>query len=217
MSGRGQVKIQTMYLCKKADGKSGLYIAEGHCAGRGVRRILHPRTDTAMAVLCQGEKAAFQDVLRQMEQWFYNEFPQMVHPFSASVVERYWLSILKLQPLEKSEISILLVHRGQYVFCGVGDFRVYEYFPDSGKWRRWHTCAERKELDKELGLCNCAQQRTTVFFRHRKISENTFFFLLPGLVSLDNSENMNKGISFKKMMSYLAEQVSCVAGIRYQT
>lgn len=212
------MRTQISYIYDKTDGKTGLYVAEGYLGRHGsfMKRFWHHR-DTVMAVMCRGEKTEFSVAIKRLEQWFCTDFPQMVHSFSAAVVERYWYDILNSKCQEKwagSEIMILLVHRGQYVFCGAGNFNVYEYFPVSGKYRRWYTCAERMKMDKELGLRDCEQQKLNLIFQHRVISENTFFSLLPGLVSLDSLMYQSKKFSFMKMLRVLAGQFSCVVGIR---
>lgn len=203
---------------RKMDG-TGLFVAEGYSCVRnepGARMRAFGKCDTGMVVLCRGEEKTSSYLLRQFQQWFQDEFPQLLHPFSTDVVKRYWQSMLAvLSDAERGtlELSILLVHCGQYVFCGAGDFTVYEYSLDTGKYRKWYTGRERKKLDYELGIAHQEEQLPEFYMKHRKISENVLFLLLPRPVCLEFPKKIKRKRNIKKMTEILAEEVSCAIAV----
>lgn len=202
---------------RKMDG-IGMFVAEGCCQKWGCPfgNRIHLHSDTGMAVLCRGEERASSYLLRQFEQWFQNDFPQLIQPFSADVVRRYWQSILGTLPdaeREAMELSVLLVYQGQYVFCGAGDFTVYEYSTDTGRYQKWYMGRERKELDCELGIAHQIEQLPDFDWKHRKISENALFLILPRPVRLEYPKKIKSKRDIKKMTEILAGEVSCAIAV----
>lgn len=207
-----------------------IYVAEGigECAAGAVRRcgavlrsVLPAGADTAFAVVCRaapGERGKDRSgrllFLRKFEHWFCHEFPHNVEPFSVEVVERYWQGIVQGGVRDAGaaggvcggagacpEFAALLVHRGQYVFCGLGEWTVCEYSFQKKRGRRWHTGEERRELDRELGIP--VEELSDVVFLHGSVPAGTLYLILPGMIHPEYPNKINNAYQLKKFMQKL--------------
>lgn len=228
------MKIQLSELYAPDRENVSIYAAEGskECAaglagrcGAVFRSILPASADTAFAVVCRtasdergGSRAGRLLLLKRFEHWFCHEFPHNVEPFSVKVVERYWQSIA-YGGFEDAgaaagdasgiggaclEFAALLVHRGQYVFCGLGEWTVCEYSFQKKRSRRWHTGEERKRLDRELGIT--VREPSDMVFLHGSVPVGTLYLILPRQIRLEYPKKISNSHQLQKFMERLDGQ-----------
>lgn len=230
------MKIQLLELYAPDREDVSIYVAEGsrECAaglagrcGAVLRSVLPARADTAFTVVCRAapdERGRSRTgrllLLKKFEHWFCHEFPHSVEPFSVEVVERYWQSIVygSFEGADTAagdtsgiggacpEFAALLVHRGQYVFCGLGEWTVCEYSFQKKRSRRWHTGEERKQLDRELGIP--VKEPSDMVFLHGSVPIGTLYLILPRQIRLDYPKKINNSHQLQKFMEKLDGQVS---------
>lgn len=225
------MKIQLLELYAPDRKDVSIYVAEGrvecaaglagHC-GAVLRSVLPPSADTAFTVVSRAasdEKGRKALLLEKFEHWFCHEFPHNVEPFSVEVVERYWQSIARGARENKDavagdasgisgacpEFAALLVHRGQYVFCGLGEWTVCEYSFQKKRSRRWHTGEERKLLDRELGIP--VEEPSDLIFLHGSVPVGTLYLILPRQVRLEYPKKINSSHQLQQFMETLRGQV----------
>lgn len=196
-------------------GEYGIYVAEGSTDDNRffLRRKLSSGADTAFAVMCResgGEKGkATSRILAEFEYWFRHEFPLNRQPFSPEVVKCYWSRIIGgWQEVEQNRgLAVLLIHHGRFVFCGMGEFAVYEYVPGEGQDRRWPIGRERHDLDRELGIPE--PQTANFTFFSRSISKETLFLILPRQLCLNYPKHSMRNRTLRQFAGGLAQHVPC--------
>lgn len=212
-----------------------IYMAEGsggYPAGRCgavLRSVLPADADTAFTVVCRaapGERGKERSrrllFLRKFEHWFCHEFPHNIPLFSVEVVERYWQSIVQEGDAGAAggvsgtggacpEFAALLVHGGQYVFCGLGEWTVCDYSFQKKRVRRWYTGEERRELDRELGVPEGGL--SDVVFLHGSVPAGTLYLILPGMIHPEYPKKINNRHQLKKFMQKLDRQVSFAVAV----
>lgn len=200
------------------NGEYGIYVAEGtgddgRCF---LRRKLSRSADTAIAVMCRecgGKKGkATSRILAKFEYWFRHEFPLNRQPFSPEVVKCYWSRIIGgWREVEQNYrgLAVLFIYRGRLVFCGMGEFAVYEYVPGEGQNRRWPIGRERHDLDRELGIPE--PQTANITFFSRSISKETLFLILPRQLCLKYPNCGMKNQTLRQFAGELARYAPCAA------
>lgn len=214
-----------------AEGSGGYPAGLAGCCGAVLRSVLPAEADTAFTVVCRaapgqrgrdrGGRLLF---LQKFEHWFCHEFPNNTARFSVEVVERYWQSIVQEGVRDTGaaggvsgtagacpEFAALLVHRGQYIFCGVGEWTVCEYSFHKKRGRRWHTGEERRELDRELGVP--AGGLSDVVFLHGSVPAGTLYLILPGMIHPEYPKKINNRHQLQKFMKKLDGQASFAVAV----
>lgn len=202
----------------KGNDRVGIYVAEAVIGGKGLpgRGQFRKNRTVVFAVMCrrretvptgaepesraQPEAETVSRLQDEFARWFQEDFPDMSDEASTEVIKCCWRTILYRflpEPMERWDLAVFLAGGGRYLFCGLGEFCVYEYtcygkvrpggrrHGMGGRGRRgdfvgspWYTCRERQRLDRELGADD--GEPTEIYFQQRALSGHTLFLILSG-------------------------------------
>lgn len=233
----------------KGNDRVGIYVAEALTGRKGLPGRGQLRKDRIVfAVMCRRRETVFTEVrpesgaqpeaqpgaetisrlLDEFARWFQKDFPDMSDEASAEVIKCYWRTILYRflpEPLEGWDLAVFLAGGGRYLFCGLGEFYVYEYtcygkvrqrggrHGMGGRGRRgdfvgspWYTCRERQRLDRELGADD--GEPTEIYFQQRALSGHTLFLILSGKEAPGNIQRIKNQDQLQRFVDGFKDRMS---------
>lgn len=175
------------------------------------------RPSSCMAVMCRMDTKNALHMLGRFQNWFQNDLPPEISPLDADVVKCYWQEFIEdVSPTDggPTDVAAFLIHDGHYLFFNTGEIQAYEYGRFEETVKRWPTCRERKQFDRELGIGE--KEGQSLYFKCRRISKRSIFLIVPDHIQTVNPKIFRIKRERKKWMQELSESSGAAVMICYR-